>query len=260
VTGASNSEIAGKAVVDRESGAVEKTFIPSIGRNDEGERLDDPRGVAEEPSPLAEGLADEADLAVAEIADATVDQLGALRRGAFGEIRLLKQGGAVAPRRRVQGDGESGRPAPDHEEIPGFGIVGEPGKLFVAVQVRQYRDPATRSQPAEEGASAAGTPKSSRVPGLTKVRIVKIPRAVPKGMKRHSIPAMTRQKVWERSAARCLPARTRQVEKTNPPRMTRPAMDVKISPKSLAGKGATGATEVVCSDSPASAADRGGGA
>jgi hypothetical protein len=59
VTGASNSEIAGKAVVDRESGAVEKTFIPSIGRNDEGERLDDPRGVAEEPSPLAEGLADE---------------------------------------------------------------------------------------------------------------------------------------------------------------------------------------------------------
>ncbi len=82
---------AGEQVVNLEADAVEGRLPPGIAGHDEGEVVDEVRRVLPEQAALLERLHDEGDVALLEIADAAVDQLGGAAGGAFAEILVLEQ-------------------------------------------------------------------------------------------------------------------------------------------------------------------------
>ena len=66
---------------------------------------------------LGQGLVDEAELPLLEVAEAAVDELGGLRRGPRGQVAALDQGGAQAPGGGVEGDAGAGDAAADDEDV-----------------------------------------------------------------------------------------------------------------------------------------------
>ena len=79
------------------------------------------RRVAAQPLALVERLVDEADVALLEVAQAAVDELGALRRRAAGEVVGLDEGRAQAPGGGVEGDAGAGDAAADDEHVERLG-------------------------------------------------------------------------------------------------------------------------------------------
>ena len=73
-------------------------------RDQEGEGGDQVRRVVEQALALGQVLVDQAELALLQVAEASVDHLGGLRRRARGEVGLLDQRGAQPPACRVEGD------------------------------------------------------------------------------------------------------------------------------------------------------------
>ena len=65
-------------------------------------------------------------MAVLEVAQAAVDQLGGLARGLAGEVAPFAQGHRQAAQGRVPGDGRAGRAAADHQDVED--VLGEPGQ------------------------------------------------------------------------------------------------------------------------------------
>ena len=74
-------------------------------------------GVLEQSLPFVQCLVDETDVAVLEVPQTAVDELGALRRGPAGEVVTLDERGAQAPCRGVERDAGSGDPAADDEHV-----------------------------------------------------------------------------------------------------------------------------------------------
>ena len=91
-------------------------------------------GVAAQALPLVQGLVDEADLALLEVAKAAVDQLGALRRRARGEVVALDERGAQPAAGGVEGDADAGDAAADHHHVEG--LVGQAAQHRGAVERR----------------------------------------------------------------------------------------------------------------------------
>ena len=77
--------------------------------------------VAAQPLALVQRLVDQAHVALLEVAQAAVDELGALRRGAAGEVVALDERRAQAPGGGVEGDAGAGDPAADDEHVERLG-------------------------------------------------------------------------------------------------------------------------------------------
>ena len=67
-----------------------------VAGDDEGKAVDEVGGIADEEAALAEGFEDEGDVALLEVADAAVDELGALAAGAAAKVAALDEGCAEA--------------------------------------------------------------------------------------------------------------------------------------------------------------------
>ena len=91
--------------------------VPGEDRDHERQQLDQVGSVAAEALALVERLVDEADVALLEVAQSPVDELGALRRGAAGEVVGFDQRRAQAPGGGVEGDPDAGDPAADDEHV-----------------------------------------------------------------------------------------------------------------------------------------------
>jgi hypothetical protein len=92
---------------------------PVLGEDRDEERQDVDevrRGVAQDLA-LAQRLVHEADLALLQVAQAAVDQLGGLGGGARGEVVALDQGGLQAPGGGVEGHAAPGDAAADDEDV-----------------------------------------------------------------------------------------------------------------------------------------------
>ena len=89
---------------------------PKIGMRN-GRRLDQVGGVAAQALALVERFVDEPDLALLEVAQAAVDQLGRLRRRARGEVVALDERGAQPTGGGVEGAPDAGDAAADHEHV-----------------------------------------------------------------------------------------------------------------------------------------------
>jgi hypothetical protein len=75
------------------------------------------RGVAKEGLAFGEALEDKPDLILLQVAEAPVDELGGLRRRARGEIALVDDRSAKAPRRGVEGNACPCDAAADDQDV-----------------------------------------------------------------------------------------------------------------------------------------------
>ena len=89
-------------------------------RDQEGERLDQVGGEAEEPLPLGQRLVDEAELLLLEVAQPAVDELGGARRRPGGEVAPFDEGRPQPPAGGGEGDPGAGDAAADDEQVEGF--------------------------------------------------------------------------------------------------------------------------------------------
>ena len=121
----SESVAEGEHVIDFHADAVEGGFPPDIVRDDEGKIVNQVRGVVAENAALLEGFHDERDVALLEISDAAMNELGGSAGGALAEIALLKQADGISARSRVNGDADTGRAAADDGDVPGVGFGEE---------------------------------------------------------------------------------------------------------------------------------------
>ena len=87
--------------------------------------MDEVRRVLAEPAALVQGLAHERDVALFEIANAAVDELGAAARRALAEVVLLEQRDAVTASRSVDGHPDARRAAADDDDVPRLALAVE---------------------------------------------------------------------------------------------------------------------------------------
>jgi hypothetical protein len=80
-------------------------------------RLDQPGCFAQQPAAFAHRLARQRDLALAQVAQAAVDQLRRARRRSPGEVARLDQHHGNAAPRRLEGDAGAGDAAADDEQV-----------------------------------------------------------------------------------------------------------------------------------------------
>src|SRR5579871_1827112 len=109
---------AGESVVEFQAEAVERRGPPRVAGDDERAVVDQVRGVSPQPAALAQRLQNQPDAALAEIAHAAVDQLGAAAGGALAEVAAFEEQHRVAAGRGVHGDAGSGRAAADDDQVP----------------------------------------------------------------------------------------------------------------------------------------------
>ena len=117
-----DAEAAGEVVhphrrAERPGDPARDDAVPGQDRDQERQELDEVRRVAAQPLALVERLVDEADIALLEVAQPPVDELGALRRRAAGEVLGLDEGGAQAAGGGVEGDPDAGDAAADDEHV-----------------------------------------------------------------------------------------------------------------------------------------------
>ncbi len=120
-------------------------------RDEEGQQAHEVRSVVAQPLPLPQGLVDESDVAVLEIAESSVHQLRALGRRAAGEVVPFDEGGAQPSRGRVEGHPGARDATPDDEQVEGGvlqllqragtveGAEGHVGRRLVPGRTRTFR-------------------------------------------------------------------------------------------------------------------------
>jgi hypothetical protein len=82
---------------------------------------------------FAQGLAQERQATLLQIADATVDELRAAAGRGLCKIGLLDQHRAVAARRRFNRRGQTTRAAADHQHVPDDRLILQPLQHFSTV-------------------------------------------------------------------------------------------------------------------------------
>src|SRR4051794_9037614 len=85
--------LAGEEVVQRQAEAPFPwgDALASIERQDEGQGLDEVRRVAQQSAAFTQGFVNEAELAIFEIAETAVDELGGSAGGAGGEVAAFDE-------------------------------------------------------------------------------------------------------------------------------------------------------------------------
>ncbi len=91
--------------------------VASEDRDEERQRLDEVGGVVPQALAFEQRLVDEPDVALLEVAQAAVDQLGRLRRRARREVVAFHERGAQPARCGVEGAPDPGDPSADHHHV-----------------------------------------------------------------------------------------------------------------------------------------------
>ncbi|GKT76549.1 hypothetical protein ColTof4_08972 [Colletotrichum tofieldiae] len=178
VVGALETLGTGEEIVGLGAGPEVRGLPPLLDGQQDGQRRGQVRGDVEEGLALVESLHDELELGVVEVpdgllevADAAVDELGALGRGSGGEVVALDEGDLQATGDGVESDAGARGAAADDEQVVliRVGAVraevgqlrgtvlggGERGRhdlaLVVALELNQRLVEAVRSAAAEEG-------------------------------------------------------------------------------------------------------------
>ena len=104
------------------------------GGDDQPQRADQVRGERHEQLALEQGLADQAQVEVLQVAQAAVDELARAAGGAAGIVGLLDERDRVSARGGVERHAGAGDPAADHDDVEGVraqrlqgGVAGDHG-------------------------------------------------------------------------------------------------------------------------------------
>ena len=114
----------GEGVVELEARGIPRTLPPAVRRHDQRQAADQVRRVSAQAMAFAEAPVDKPGLPRAQIAHATVDQLGAAAGGSAGEVAALDEEGAVSAGGSVECGRKPGAAAPDHDNVPGAHLRG----------------------------------------------------------------------------------------------------------------------------------------
>jgi hypothetical protein len=160
----------GHHVVEVEADADEAVGPCAVeGGDDERQRPDQMRGQLDHELALEQGLADEPEVEVLQVAQPAVDQLRRAAGGARREVGLLDQRDAVAARGGVEGDARAGDPPADDDDVEdllgeGGDGVGAGDHVRCRVPSGSVRTPPVRSPawPRPTSTSRAGTPSCPR--------------------------------------------------------------------------------------------------
>ena len=131
-------------------------------RDEERQQVHEVWGVAAEALALVERFVDQPHLTLLEVAQAAMDQFGALRGGAGGEVVAFDERGAQAAGRRVQGDTRTGDPAADDDDVERLGRQpiehGRPIERRVGVLAHHGSDATGRRSPGSPSHAAVVRP------------------------------------------------------------------------------------------------------
>ncbi|MCW0423200.1 hypothetical protein NB713_001143 [Xanthomonas sacchari] len=109
---------AAQVVVQEQAGADHpRRAQMRLVRQQEAERPDDVRGQPQQHLALGQGLADQGELVLLQVAQAAMDQLGAGAGGMRGQVVALAQAHRQAAAHRVAGDAHAVDAATDHQHI-----------------------------------------------------------------------------------------------------------------------------------------------
>jgi hypothetical protein len=123
--------LASEKVVDLHADAVEGGFPPGVVGDDEGEIVDEVRGVLEEQAALLEGFHDERDVALLEIADTAVDELGGATGGTFAEVLALDEKDVETAGAGIDSYASADGAAADDDDVPGvLALAGAEQHVF----------------------------------------------------------------------------------------------------------------------------------
>ena len=113
----------GQLVVQAQADPQLDLLDTAVAGHDELERRGHVRRVAQQGGTLGQCLAHQLDVALRQIANAAVDQLGATARGAACKVAAVDQRHAQAALRGINGNAEAGRTAADDHGIPRLRIA-----------------------------------------------------------------------------------------------------------------------------------------
>jgi hypothetical protein len=114
--GRSQAEFAGEEIVDLEADAIEGCFPPDITGHDEGQVADEVRRILGEQSTFPQSFQDQADVALLEVANTAMNQLGAATGSALGKVMAFEQQGRIPAGGRVHSNAQTrGAPAYDRD-------------------------------------------------------------------------------------------------------------------------------------------------
>ena len=108
---------AGHPVVHLHADSVKRALPPAIIGNDKRHVVDEVGGIPIKPSAFPQRLQDEGNVTLPEVADASMDQLGAAARGSLRKVRLLDQRHPVPPAGGIDRRAQSGGPATHDQQI-----------------------------------------------------------------------------------------------------------------------------------------------
>jgi hypothetical protein len=124
---------AGEEVVDLEAETVEGGLPPLVVRHHEGEVAYQVGRVPAQQAPLLEGLHDQRDVPLLEVADPAVGELGRAAGGALAEVGLLQEQQVVTPGGGVERHRDPGRPAAHDDHVPGLAPSQRAAEHLLAV-------------------------------------------------------------------------------------------------------------------------------
>ena len=142
--------LTGEHVVDLQPDAVERRLPPVVVGNHERQVGDQVRRIAAQHAALLERLHHQRDVALLEITDAAVHQLGAAARRPLAEVALLEQQRRIPARGGVDGDAHPGGAAADDDEVPG---------ALVAAPALEHPGPGEQARLAHASRPAAIQPR-----------------------------------------------------------------------------------------------------
>ena len=116
------ARLAGQHVVSRQAQAVKRRLPPLVRWHHKSQRLRQVGRVVQQGGALVQRFAHQRDIALRQITDTAVDQLGGTRRGSLGEVVRLDQHHAETPHGRVQRHAQSGGAAAHDGHVVGLRI------------------------------------------------------------------------------------------------------------------------------------------
>ncbi len=114
------TQFAGHPVIDFEPDTIIGAFPPFVIGDDKGLVLDQVRRIAAKDPAFMQRFGHQFDIALLQIPDPAMDELGRTRRSSFGKIIFFHQQGAEAAGSGVDRYPQSGGATPDNTKVPGL--------------------------------------------------------------------------------------------------------------------------------------------
>ena len=125
--------LSGKPVIESQPYPIERPGPPVIAGHYKWQIVHQVGGVLPEQASFLECLQNQRHIPLLQVPHTAVDQFRTAARCTLGEVPLFQKEDLVAAGGRIDRGSQAGRPAPDHDHIPGLGCVRHPPQHLIPV-------------------------------------------------------------------------------------------------------------------------------